>query len=610
MRLFSQIIFIVIVSLLSFSCFAKEVLYSDEIVLLALRESGDDKSGTVAKLKLDVVPGEERVYLETYPLTKVSTQASLRFAQQVACKELEVDCSMYDFLFSLEALPGIIGGPSAGSAATLLVAGAMLKLPIPKDVAITGTINSGGTIGPVGGLKQKVEAAASNGVNIVLLPRGTSDFKEDNVSIDLIEFGKSLNLSVLEISTIREVLALVLNVSKNVSDEPLSIAPSYEKTMKLVSEDLCEKTAKFEKSGLNFSAGNLSSRAKDAFGRGAFYSAASFCFRANVAFAEEELKLANFSKENIAKLLLDIRNDAEMFLNETNNRKIETLTDIQTYMAVRERIEESIKAVREGAQNIVENGSGVSDAAFASERLFSAKVWSRFFGIDNKGAFIDGDNLKSACAEKIAEAEERFNYVVSVLPDAIPATRKDIDNAYQLLGKGDYIMCLYTAAKAKAEGDVLLNLMGVEEDRFDEVIGLKLKIAREELLRAQKKGAFPIIAYSYYEYASSLVGYDNVSALLFAEYALELASFDMYFKGKLNSELNVGIETFSVPSKVIAFLSGILIGALVITIGLQISWNNFQKKKVKVSKLGRGLFAGKVKTQSDRPKGSPKGKKR
>ena len=69
---------------------------------------------------LDVRPGTERVLLETIPLTRVATQISMRFAQQVACKELQRDCSRQDFIYTITAQPGLVGGPSAGAAGAVL----------------------------------------------------------------------------------------------------------------------------------------------------------------------------------------------------------------------------------------------------------------------------------------------------------------------------------------------------------------------------------------------------------------------------------------------------------------------------------------------------------
>jgi len=598
-------VLLIVLSMVCVSVVATNVLYDESITLLALREGNDGKSGTVAKLKLQMIPGSERVYLETYPLTKVSTQASLRFAQQVACKELEVDCSEYDFLFSIESLPGIIGGPSAGSAATLLVSGALLNKSIPKEFALTGTINSGGTIGPVGGLKYKVEAAGNNGIKTVLLPKGTSDFKEDNVSTDLVALGNKLNLSVKEVATIRDVLGIVLNVSKpNYSDE-LSINPWYEDTMKSVAKDLCARTNELEQYGFNVSeVTNFTKRAKIAVEQKAYYSAASYCFRANLAYVNEEYKKANLSDEDLVKRMLKIKKEADILLNETNAHSIQTLTDVQTYMAVRERLDETFTLLRDAAKSVGKNDSAVSDVAYAQERLFSAKVWTRFFNGTDKSVVINEERLKSACTSKIAEAEERFNYIVSVIPDALSTTREDIDAAYQKLANKDYVMCMYTAAKAKATSNVLLNLMGVEESRFNEVIDLKLSIVKGDLLLAQKKKVFPIIAYSYYEYASSLKEFDRVSSLLFTEYALELSNFDIYFEKPIVKKVPV---KSIIPNGVLAFFAGLAIGALVITIGLQLSWNDLQKAGKKTSK--RRVSSKGSQTQSGSRR-RPKGKKR
>ena len=129
------------------------------IKLLAMVESGGESRGALADLQLDIKPGSERVFLETFPLTKITTQVSLRFAQQIACSEFDIDCSGYDFFYTITALPGIVGGPSAGSAAAVLAAALLNGDELRKDIGVTGTINSGGIIGPVGGLKSKIKAA-------------------------------------------------------------------------------------------------------------------------------------------------------------------------------------------------------------------------------------------------------------------------------------------------------------------------------------------------------------------------------------------------------------------------------------------------------------------
>lgn len=557
---------VILFLLLTTAVVAQDVISRGEITLLALMENGTAKSGSAATLVLELRPGSERVFLETFPMTKITTQASLRFAQQIACKQLEFDCSKYDFLFTIRSMPGIVGGPSAGGAAALLTSSLLLNKTIPREIAMTGTINSGGMIGPVGGLNYKIEAAAGNGIKTVLLPKGTKDFKENNKTIDLIQFGKDLNLTVREVSTLGEVLELALGIPQEVFNGSLVIEERYQRIMSDVADDLCKRSAEFFSNPIKANltqAKNYTGKASIEKEKGAFYAAASYCFRANVEYKSEWYAEQNFTKAELEKRIADLKAKAEVFKNETESRNITTLTDLQTFMAVMERIDESLDLIGKVSEDLKNNLTDTSGGiGFAEERLFSGITWSRFFNGQDKFIVIDKAALKSACIEKLSEAEERYNYVKSVIPEALDATRLDIDHAYGLLSDGKYIMCLYTAAKAKSEADVLLSLMGVEEERFNEVIDLKLQVARQALMKAQKKNIFPIIAYSYYEYADSLRNFDRVSSLLFAEYSLELANFDIYFEQK--KPVETAKVSIKIPQAFFAFLIGIAFGGLFI----------------------------------------------
>ncbi len=557
---------VILFLLLSAAVSAQEVLGRANITLLALVENSTSKSGSVAALALELRPGNERVFLETFPMTKVTTQASLRFAQQITCKYIDIDCSKYDFLFTLHAMPGIVGGPSAGGAAALLTAALLLNKTVPDDIAMTGTINSGGLIGPVGGLQQKIEAAGKNGIKTVLLPKGTKDFTEKNVTIDLIEYGKKFNLSVSEVATLGELLERVLGIPQKVFDEDLRIEGRYQSIMNAVADDLCKRSAEYFSQPLKENltqAKNFTQRAVGEQEKGAYYAAASFCFRANVEYKSAWYREKNFTKEELLKRIALLEDDANKTQKGVEARNISTLTDLQTFMAVMERIHEAKDLLGEVSADLKSNRTdSAGTVGFAEERLFSGVTWSRFFNGQDKAVVIDKASLQSVCIEKISEAEERYNYVKSVIPEALDATRDDIDKSYGLLNDGKYIMCLYTAAKAKSEADVLLSLMGVEEQRFNEVIDLKLQVARQALIKAQHKNVFPIIAYSYYEYARSLRDFDRVSSLLFAEYSLELANLDIYFEEKKPDK--VQLVAPKLPPAFLAFIAGVVAGALFI----------------------------------------------
>ena len=83
----------------------------------------------------------------------------------------------FDFPFEIDIKTGNVGGPSAG----LMMALNVYNNLIPEDltnsmiVAGTGTIEIDGSVGPVGGIKQKVIAAKRAGAELILVPVANFD---------------------------------------------------------------------------------------------------------------------------------------------------------------------------------------------------------------------------------------------------------------------------------------------------------------------------------------------------------------------------------------------------------------------------------------------------
>jgi ATP-dependent Lon protease len=95
-------------------------------------------------------------------------------------------------------------GPSAGITLATAMASALTRVPIRKNVAMTGEITLRGRVLPIGGVKEKLMAAHRFGITTILVPK-------DNEK-DLIEVPEEVR-SVLDINlveTIDEVLALAL----------------------------------------------------------------------------------------------------------------------------------------------------------------------------------------------------------------------------------------------------------------------------------------------------------------------------------------------------------------------------------------------------------------
>jgi PDZ domain-containing protein len=84
----------------------------------------------------------------------------------------------YDFPFDVSVnLSEDIGGPSAGLVFALAVYDTLTPgaLTGGKNVAGTGTMSPEGRVGPIGGIQQKIVAAADSGATVFLVPPGNCD---------------------------------------------------------------------------------------------------------------------------------------------------------------------------------------------------------------------------------------------------------------------------------------------------------------------------------------------------------------------------------------------------------------------------------------------------
>jgi uncharacterized protein len=120
-----------------------------------------------------------------------------------------------------------IDGPSAGAATTVATIAALMDKIVKKNVIITGTINEDGSIGPVGGIFQKAQAASEAGAELFFVPDGQSVltmYREvvrkrgsfqfvtyEPVIVDLNKYSENLGwgIQVREVSTIEEAVNLM-----------------------------------------------------------------------------------------------------------------------------------------------------------------------------------------------------------------------------------------------------------------------------------------------------------------------------------------------------------------------------------------------------------------
>jgi ATP-dependent Lon protease len=91
-------------------------------------------------------------------------------------------------------------GPSAGTAICTSVISVLTKRPVRADIAMTGEITLRGHILPIGGLKEKLLAAARGEIKTVVIP------KENEKDLNDIPEEVRKNLQIIPVNTMEEVI--------------------------------------------------------------------------------------------------------------------------------------------------------------------------------------------------------------------------------------------------------------------------------------------------------------------------------------------------------------------------------------------------------------------
>lgn len=108
-------------------------------------------------------------------------------------------------IYNASYAPMSADGPSSGAVVAVGLIAVLRGDKIIRGIALTGTLEPDGRIGPVGGVPDKVRAAVREGYRMILIPSGqvvTSRWNLNDLALEL-------NVTIKEVATIDEAYELM-----------------------------------------------------------------------------------------------------------------------------------------------------------------------------------------------------------------------------------------------------------------------------------------------------------------------------------------------------------------------------------------------------------------
>ncbi len=158
--------------------------------------------GVPALLTLTVTNGSGQVFLGSTPLSDQQTQAQATVSVDVACQLVNINCNKYNFYYYITSSSSQVGGPSAGAAFTVAAMAILTGKSLNSQVAMTGTANPDGSMGIVGDVAAKSQAAADQGIKIFLYP--ANEPSADNMTQAALAYDENLGEVAIPVSSIYE----------------------------------------------------------------------------------------------------------------------------------------------------------------------------------------------------------------------------------------------------------------------------------------------------------------------------------------------------------------------------------------------------------------------
>jgi len=568
MRKICSLFMILIILAMAPVCVSSQLFsYTVTVNAPGVTQTDEGYVGVISEMTVSVSEGDGSIFVETWPLSEIDTQASARLAASVASELSGFDPFQYNFYYSITSSSSVIGGPSAGAILTVASVAALNGWEVDPDVMMTGMINPDGTIGPVGGIYQKAMAASEFGIKTFLVPEGQSIVSIDEESIDLKEYAPdNWGMEVKEVSDIQDAVYeftgvefgnfeysgnIVIDTSffqNDVLDElELTIQLKDEATLALSSSTI-EDTIMDDLQLYLESADLRLLDAEAAIDGGNYYTAMSFIFQSRISYSYVSYAMRYLSSEDQQSEMTEIFDEAELFITDVKGQVKDQATDIRGYSSLeafsasQERAFEAEEYFDEAKLQLVWNqqADAIYNVAFAVERARTSIFWLTISKRYSSGDTIEISQLSTDAEIILNDANLSYIYATRLMSsNSLLEDSKDLlDSAYEEFYNENYAAALFNAIESKTRASVAIELFSAGEEVVESRMNRAKELAAIAIEEQISNGITPVLSISYYEFASFFEeGGEPVTAMIYFKYSEGVANA---FKFMLGSNINTG----------------------------------------------------------------------
>jgi uncharacterized protein len=537
----------------------------------AVSESGTGYVGVISTITVSVQEnGSGRVFVDTLPLTDVDMQGSARLAVKVATalvlsdNRTHLDPRTCDFFFVVRTDSPMIGGPSAGAIMTVAVISLLENWTLDNTTVMTGMINPDGSIGPIGGIPYKIDAAHSVGATRFLIPKGQMTYTETvteatqgdgwtqiitrpetrNVS----EYARTnYGMQVYEVEDINDALLYFTGWNFPVTESSDKITTEdYVTAMKPLATTLLDNAQQsYENASHLFNTTTIPNRypnyyrnqvtdylndAQDRllesthwYNMTEYYTSTSKSFQSLINSHFVSYVCQYFTTENQDSYVHLLLNQTTQFYANMStlakNATIHGMVSLQCVGAAQQRITEAASYLSDANTSYHSNDylTALYKIAYAQQRAQSVQWWLNISTPFNDSGTLNATLINSLAEEYLDDAQQAIAYS-GIIINEMGQTSTYLDDATTLLDtarneneNGYSAAALFGAFESLVKANLALELVdGVTTDKVERA----RERASASIAESRNLGIEPVLAVSYYEYGQSLANESSLDTAI------------------------------------------------------------------------------------------------